>query len=197
MTASATEPPRAIFVIRHGEKPEDDGRDGQGVESSGRPNKHSLTPRGWQRSGALAILFGDPALMAERGVSKPARLFSPNYGHHTRNHRTSQTLDGVAGRLKISHEYPATVDEGADLTAAALGGGPGPVLVCWEHHRIPLIAASILAGTDQSAPRTWPDNRFDVIWVFRRESARLPPIYAFSQVPQKLLAGDRRGTIPC
>jgi hypothetical protein len=185
------------LVIRHGEKPEDDGRGGRGVESSGRPNKHSLSPRGWQRSGALAVLFDVPALMAERGLSKPARLFSPNYGHHTPNHRTTQTLEGVAGRLELGHEYPATVDEAADLTAAVLDGGPGPVLVCWEHHRIPHIAARVLAGTGRSAPRTWPDDRFDVIWVFRRESVGPPPLYAFSQVPQRLLAGDRHDVISC
>ena len=55
-------PPRQIFTIRHAEKPADDAANSEppfGIDINGNPNPHSLTPRGWQRSGALTDLF-DP-----------------------------------------------------------------------------------------------------------------------------------------
>jgi hypothetical protein len=64
----AAAPPDIIYIIRHGEKPADPPpvAPGQtppapvppyGVDFQGNQNPHSLLPRGWQRSGALAALF--------------------------------------------------------------------------------------------------------------------------------------------
>jgi hypothetical protein len=61
-----------IYIIRHGEKPADPPPAGPGqsppapdapfgVDYQGNQDPHSLLPRGWQRSGTLAVLF-DPAL---------------------------------------------------------------------------------------------------------------------------------------
>jgi len=47
--------PEVIYIIRHGEKPVKPPS--SGVEFEGALNEHSLLPRGWQRSGALAVLF--------------------------------------------------------------------------------------------------------------------------------------------
>jgi len=38
-------------------------------------------------------------------------------------------------------------------------------------------------------PQTWPDDRFDLVWVF--EPAPTPGGFRLHQVPQLLLAGDR------
>jgi hypothetical protein len=60
-------PPAQIYVIRHGEKPADPPTPTAapappfGVDLNGSQSIHSLLPRGWQRSGALAVLFA-PAL---------------------------------------------------------------------------------------------------------------------------------------
>jgi hypothetical protein len=36
-------------------------------------------------------------------------------------------------------------------------------------------------------PKTWPDDRFDVIWTF---TLATNDKYSFAQVPQLLLSGD-------
>jgi hypothetical protein len=68
--------------------------------------------------------------------------------------------------------------------------------------RIPHSAVSIrLASTPRNplpfsplVPATrlpeWPDDRFDMIWSFILQTAASPASYAFSQIPQRLLAGD-------
>jgi hypothetical protein len=47
--------PEVIYIIRHAEKPLKPPA--SGVDFEGSQNEHSLLPRGWQRSGALAALF--------------------------------------------------------------------------------------------------------------------------------------------
>jgi hypothetical protein len=61
------------------------------------------------------------------------------------------------------------------------------VLICWQREYIPQIAALILGQLDV-APETWPEDRFDLIWVF--DLNRSATKYKFRQVPQKLLSGD-------
>ena len=63
----------------------------------------------------------------------------------------------------------------------------GVVLICWQREYIPAIAEHIL-GKEKIAPREWPDDCYDVIWVFDLNPARSK--YTFKQVPQKLLDGD-------
>lgn len=192
--AGPTAAPSRICVIRHGEKPGVVGND-EGVDGSGQPNEHSLTPRGWQRAGALAVLFDDPSLTAARGLATPARLFGPDYGDHTDRRRTTETLSALAAKLQVDGtnveiEHPVALDHEPELAAALREAGAGPVLVCWEHHRIPDLADALLTGTNQHPPKPWPEERFDVIWVFKLDTTSQPPTYAFSQMPQNLLGDD-------
>ena len=108
--------PQQIYVIRHGEKPADPpaASPGQptstpgppfGVNINGNQNAHSLLPRGWQRSGALAVLF-DPTVGAlQAGLRTPTALYSPSYGQpdKTQTHRTYQTIQGLSERLGCPH----------------------------------------------------------------------------------------------
>ncbi len=41
-------------------------------------------------------------------------------------------------------------------------------------------------GNLDQTPQTWPDDRFDIVWVFERADGG----WSFTQVPQLLLAGD-------
>ena len=63
----------------------------------------------------------------------------------------------------------------------------GVVLICWQREFIPDIASLIL-GAKKIAPGEWPENRYDMIWVF--DLQRSSSSYKFRQVPQELLAGD-------
>lgn len=62
----------------------------------------------------------------------------------------------------------------------------GVVLVCWQREYIPQLAALILGNN--AAPTSWPEDCYDMIWVFDLLPSRTK--YSFKQVPQKLLAGD-------
>jgi hypothetical protein len=87
--------------------------------------------------------------------------------------------------LTIDISHPKG-DEGALAQAASQVGGV--VLIAWEHERIPDVAAAI-PGNNAPSPEAWPDDRFDVVWVFDRNTGTGP--WSFGQVPQLLLAGDR------
>src|SRR5579859_6050600 len=102
-------PPEVVYIIRHGEKPGEprSGRAGpahSGVDFHGNQNEHSLLPRGWQRSGALAALFDPTAGPIRPGLRVPRTLISPSYGHPDKNteHRTHQTIHGISDRLGIA-----------------------------------------------------------------------------------------------
>jgi hypothetical protein len=64
---------------------------------------------------------------------------------------------------------------------------PGVVLISREHELIPSIA-NIILGNSTVVPQTWPDTRFDVVWIFDLKPAT--STYTFNQLPQLLLQGD-------
>ena len=199
-----TPPPDTIYIIRHGEKPADPPpvAAGQaavaapgppfGVDFQGNQDPHSLLPRGWQRSGALAVLF-DPALgPLQASLTTPAALLSPSYGStaKTTGHRTYQTIQGLSDRLGVAIVSAFAEGSEAQLAASVVSSYSGVVLICWEHDHIPAIATSlpIVAGT--VIPQPWPGDRFDVIWTFTLVPGSAPAQYTFGQIPQQLLSGD-------
>lgn len=186
-------PPDVIYIIRHGEKPEEHPQRRpspahRGVDFHGNQNEHSLLPRGWQRSGALATLF-DPSLGPLRGLQVPTLLISPSYGDKskTAQHRAHQTIRGISDRLGIAIASDFAKGEEEQLAAALAESGPGAVLICWEHSHIPVLAFALPLVHGTVIPKTWPADRFDVIWTFTRVTN---DEYAFDQVPQLLLSGD-------
>jgi hypothetical protein len=196
-------PPQLIYLIRHGEKPADPPPAGHekhppapsppfGVDDQGVQDDHSLLPRGWQRSGALAVLF-DPALgPAQAGLRTPATLLSPSYGGpaKTAAHRTHQTIQGLSDRLGIP--IVSAFEEGQEPQQAAsvVSDYSGVVLICWEHDHIPALASSLPTTGGTVIPQKWPGDRFDVIWTFTLVPGAATTQYAFGQVPQQLLSGD-------
>ena len=96
--------PEVIYIIRHGEKPPDrppkHPAAHSGVDFRGHQNEHSLLPRGWQRSGALAALF-DPT-HGPRRVGAPLR--SPFAGHwraRRGEYRVRYTIDDDAKTVTV------------------------------------------------------------------------------------------------
>jgi hypothetical protein len=197
---TTTAPPQHIFIIRHAEKPADDDTNNEppfGIDINGNPNPHSLIPRGWQRSGALADLF-DPAIGPIRsGIAVPDRLYSPGDAHpkKTLARRATETIQALSDRSTVPIMTGFGVNDEQSLAEAVLVDSAQTVLICWEHNRIPLIAAAIPTKDPTAIPTTWPDDRFDIIWCFTLDAVDRPR-YAFSQIPQQLLPGDTNHPIP-
>jgi hypothetical protein len=192
-------PPNAIYIIRHGEKPDEPTPKRavpahRGVDFRGNQNEHSLLPRGWQRSGALAALFDPSRGPLRPGLRVPGMLISPSYGDSskTAEHRTHQTISGISDRLGIAINTGFAKGQVPELAAVLTTYGPGAVLVCWDHAHIPALAAALPLTDGTVIPKTWPDDRFDVIWMFTLEDG---DAYDFSQVPQLLLSGDTSAII--
>jgi hypothetical protein len=206
--AEGTGPPEIIYVIRHGEKPADlppvkTGKKSKkakkqkpappfGVDVDGRKDSHSLLPLGHQRAGALTVLFDPARGPLQAGLRIPAALLSPSHGDpaETVAHRTHQTVQGLAGRLKVAIGTPFEVGQEAPLAASLVSGYSGVVLICWDHERIPALAEALPTAPGTVIPGQWPEDRFDVIWSFSLLSGQTAPRYAFAQVPQRLLSGD-------
>jgi len=201
--------PDVIYIIRHGEKPADPPVTGPGqfappagppygVDDQGNQDAHSLLPRGWQRSGALAVLF-DPALgPLQAALLTPAALLSPSYGSQdkTAEHRTYQTIQGLSDRLGLPIVSDFAEGQEPQLAASVVSGYSGIVLICWEHDHIPALASSLPVIPGTVIPPAWPGDRFDVIWMFTLVPGAAPVQYAFSQIPQQLLSGDTDTVIP-
>jgi hypothetical protein len=188
MQASEGAPPAQIYVIRHGEKPPPIGPPA-GIKEDGRHDDQSLVVRGWQRAGALAAYFCYPR---DGAIVCPTKVYSPpTHGKAGDHGRPYQTLCPVAAKLNVDIDDRFTLDEEEELVADVLRHA-GVVLIAWEHKRIHTIANAILRDAT-TAPQTWPDDRFDVTWIFERGASGT---YTFDQRPQLLLAGDRPEVIP-
>jgi hypothetical protein len=205
----ASPPPDVIYIIRHGEKPADlpPPAPGQpppapappfGVDDQGTQDAHSLLPRGWQRSGALTVLFDPAAGPLRAGLLTPTVLLSPSYGDpaKTTAYRTYQTIQALSSRLRLPVVSAFAEGQESQLAASVVTGYPGVVLICWEHDHIPALASALPATAGTVIPQQWPGDRFDVIWTFTLVPGATPAQYTFGQVPQQLLSGDTDTVIP-
>jgi hypothetical protein len=174
-----------ILVIRHGEKPEGAAK---GVTLDGVESAHSLVPRGWQRAGGLVGLLASQNGTLRAGLAQPELIIVPAYPQSAGDRRTHQTVQplgeklqiGIADQFEEEHERELGSFVSEQSTARV-------VLICWEHKRIPAIAAGVSAVSNpQDIPTEWPPERFDLIWRFVRE----PGGYSFSVLPQLLLPND-------
>ena len=177
-----------IMIIRHAEKHQH-GSHGHGVTEDGRPARHELTVRGWQRAAALVHLFAPPGavpngladpdapvdLRLERDQAKP----QPAGDAHRRpaggraRHFRSITIMRKTKKRRLQPPRLAA---------------PSPVLIVWHHGHIARLAREI-AGEQICCPAHWPDDRFDVVWILERSGAH-GGAWSFSQVAQCLLPDD-------
>jgi hypothetical protein len=181
--------PRAtkIMVMRHAEKPAKDGAP-HGVTLEGDRNKESLEPRGWQRAGALTNLFAPTnGHIQNAALAKPQFLYASKPLRRKGSRRPMETITPLAEKLAIEinlHHERSDVDGVVEKILSCRG----VVLMCWQREYIPQIASEIL-GTERGVPGLWPEDRFDMIWVFDLDPRS--GSYKFRQVPQRLLMGDR------
>ncbi len=188
--------PEVIYIIRHAEKPLKPPH--SGVDYEGAQNEHSLLPRGWQRSGALAALFHPDFGPVRDGLRTPNVLVAPSWGHpgKTAAHRSYQTIQGLSERLGLPITAKFAQGQEQELTDSLVRGSSGVVLICWEHKHIPLIASALPLVSGTAIPPKWPGDRYDVIWSFTRAPEPGPARYSFGQMPQQLLSGDAATVIP-
>jgi len=184
--------PASISLIRHAEKQIGD-QPPQGVTVDGTPNQESLTPRGWQRAGAIVGLFVPRSGHREGDhvgelLPVPTHLFASEIGPHSQSRRPIETLQPLAERLGLTIGEPFLQDELDGLVSAILATD-GDVLVAWEHKRIPLIANRLVSDT-ATVPQIWPDDRYDLVWVLEPAGDEQPG-FGLRQVAQLLLSGDR------
>ena len=175
-----------IMLIRHAEKPAKDSAP-YGVTAEGERNKESLEVRGWQRAGGLVNLFA-PANghIQHASLAKPQFLFASKPLRRKGSRRPLETITPLAQKLalRINSNFPR-FDIGSMLEEVFLC--KGVVLICWQREYIPGIASYILENNNV-APQNWPEDCFDMIWVF--DLLHSSSKYSFKQVPQKLLGGD-------
>jgi hypothetical protein len=194
-----------IMVLRHAEKPGVyRGLRYEGVRADGKADAKSLVTLGWERAGGLVTLFAPPWGPAP-GLSVPTQLFAADPedkgdgrggSDDEPSQRPYQTLTAVAQKLGLPIDTEGRKARFKAMADAALACD-GVVLIAWQHQDIPAIGQHILKHTDTSGlavPASWPDERYDLVWMFDRPSGS-GPITAFNQVPQLLLAGDQPSVI--
>lgn len=177
--------PVKIMLIRHAEKPERDGA--LGVRARGVMDKASLSVRGWTRAGALARFFAPPDdCFAHPALARPDALVAARIdpASESPSRRCTQTLKPLARLAAIRTDSRFAKGDEAAMMRSLLERS-GVVLLCWAHEAIPSALAALPGAPSTPAP--WPDDRFDMIWVFDRAGDG----WRFTQVPQMLLAGDR------
>ncbi|MGM9480264.1 histidine phosphatase family protein [Roseateles sp. NT4] len=174
---------KCIMLIRHAEKP---GQGHEGIDRVGRPDDRSLSLAGWLRAGALVPYFASLAdRIHARLVCRPEHIFAARATSMHPSTRPRDTVQPLADVLGLSVDERWSDEDSLDRFAETLRNFEVPVLVCWRHDYLPALARAILR--DVGVPEAWPDERFDLIWSIRRDSDG----WAFLQVPQLLLAGDR------
>ncbi len=182
-------PPTKLLIIRHAEKP-DDGAGG--VTEVGAIDKKSLTPIGWERAGALAVLFANPTLRP--GLARPDHVYAaaPEQagGGGSASRRPYETVVPAARALGLAINEAFDKDSFTAMLSDAMRL-EGVVLISWEHKALAAALSRDGLGPGVAVsgllPARWPDDRFDLVWVFDR---RADGGFAFSQVAQGLLAGD-------
>ena len=174
-----------IMLIRHAEKPATDGSN-VGVDEFGEASARSLSVRGWQRAGALVQFFMSPSQGPAAGIASPDVIFAASATDAEDSLRPSQTALPLARLLGLKLRTDFRKNQTAALATALTTEVDGTALVSWEHKAMPALAAALL-GRAGISPAVWPDDRFDVVWVFDRMGN---DGYSFSQVAQMLLGGD-------
>jgi broad specificity phosphatase PhoE len=178
-----------IMLIRHAERPNRE-ESIRGVGLNGKKDKESLTVRGWQRAGALVRFFAPlDGRFVHPALARPKTLFACNAAPADPSLRPQHTLVPLADLLDVELNRDHFNGDEIALVEEVLAS-EGPALIAWKHDATRIIANLLLADKT-TAPQHWPYDRYDVVWVFDRRDGR----FAFTQIPQLLLAGDSAAPI--
>jgi hypothetical protein len=181
-------PGTLIMIIRHGEKPSG-ANAAAGIDPTGKPDKHSLTPIGWNRARALVGLFDPNQGSTRHGLARPKVIYASG-GTGGEGTRPRETVQPLAEDLGIPENTSFAKGQETELVTQA-ASQPGPTLISWQHSEIPAIAAAFGAVTP-TPPASWPNDRFDMVWTFTATDRG----WAFAQVPEMVLPGDNPTAFP-
>mgnify|MGYP006272019891 CR=1 FL=1 len=171
-----------VVIVRHAEKPEPGGP--HGVDHHGSPSSHGLTPRGWSRSGALAVRMAH-AGGANDPLPVPTQVFATATDPHHDSDRPRLTAHGIAQRLGVPMKDHLGRGEEAKVATEVVASGE-PTLIVWDHGHIPALAHAFSLAPGVDVPTAWPEDRFDLFWVLTPGASG----YELAILPQQLLAGD-------
>ncbi|MBV9548692.1 MAG: histidine phosphatase family protein [Alphaproteobacteria bacterium] len=171
------------MIIRHAEKHQHGL--GHGVDLSGHSARHELTVQGWQRAGALVQFFSAPR--PHSPIATPRSIFASDATRESPSLRAMHTAGPLAEALGVTVNHDFAEGE-EDRLAEAVRNAPSPALIVWHHGCIVPLTQQI-AGHAIDCPKSWPDERFDMVWILERKDLHAP--WHFSQFAQCLLAGDR------
>jgi hypothetical protein len=174
-----------IMIVRHGEKPADKGVP-KGVTHHGEKDIESLSIRGWQRAGALSVLFApSQGPLQNSKLTTPTKLMAPGIGLHSNSKRSEQVISVLADKIGLTIDTKYLKGDEKKVAKQAMSSD-GVVLIAWEHTNIHFIANKIMG--DKVVPQAWPEDRYDIVYVFDYDA--ITDSYVFSQVPQMVLGGD-------
>jgi hypothetical protein len=191
-----------VMIVRHGEKPSVKYQAPFGTTADGEQDWESLINPGWLRAGGIALLL-DPrqGWPLPAGLATPAKMYaskpsdsadadSDGDKEGSKSKRPLETITPLSARL--GHPIDLSFGKGDEkqLVDAVLTQA-GPVLISWQHERIPDIANKLVGANPPvgGIPQKWPDTRFDLVWVFDAPVATGQP-WTFTQVPQLILPSD-------
>lgn len=172
------------MFVRHAEKPGDHGAP-HGVDHDGQHDPHSLAVRGWTRAGALAGLLCRVPTAAQPQLVVPQRVFATKSSHNYQSEREVATAMPLAHRLGLKVDDKFSHGDETKLRDTVLASAE-PALVVWHHGSMGDLLRAFPLADVSSVPHSWPEDRFDVIWVLQRTG----DMYTFESVNQSLLAGD-------
>ncbi len=161
--------PAQVIIIRHGEKPHPEG--------------HDLSLKGRERAAALAPYFmKDPDVL---DFGPPVALYAQTRPNESSLGRPIETVTPLAEALHLKINDSFKRDDFKDMMKEIKHEKKyegHTVLICWEHHKIPDIAAAF--GADD-APKKFHDV-YDRTWVLTFKDGEC----TFENLPQKLMFGD-------
>jgi len=178
--------PTLVMFIRHGEKPNSHGAP-HGVNHEGEADEHALAVRGWMRAGALAALFAHLPNQSYPAVQQPARVVATKPSSDAKSHREHNTARPIAQRLALPVD--SDLERGSEEQVRDnILRDPRTTLVVWHHGELAHLVGGFPISNAGDVPATWPEDRFDLIWVLARNPG--DQAYTFTSVNQGLLAGD-------
>ena len=188
--SSITPTATKIMLIRHAEKPLGNTPP-HGVNINGDYDKKSLIVQGWQRAGALVVFFAPSVGPFQRSeIATPNSIYASQHTNESGSERAQQTVTPLIDKLgsSITVNFKFLRSQAKEVATSAFACH-GVVLMCWDHQNIPRITSHfpISKNNTTAVPSEWPDDRYDVVWVFDLDSSGG---YCFYEVPQLLLAGD-------